>query len=227
MALEFESYKNALADQVVLIVGAGNSLLNVPPAMFMTYPTITMNFVPYWYPFIKFNYYVALDYRTLVEIEDILEKGTTVFLPERMRRDVMRIYKWGGEVVFYNIDEKIKGVPYGEKVGASFHTSIGPAAWLACYMGAKNILLLGFDCTWAGLGEYYGEGKTNGPHFYDPIAKKEVRYQKIWDEQIGALEEHALRRYEARILNISKPTKAICVSEGKLSDFWPLKVSEV
>ena len=219
-----------LEGEIVVVVGNGSSLLNVPRDWVESYPTFGVNFVYWWASFNHRriplehewwgfcpDYWCCLDAQTIEAIET-LPRNVVKFMPPRRRADCKDFKVNEDEIVFGFVPDLIKGLSYGNE-GTIYSTTLLYAGHLADYLGAPTILLVGFDCTEPINGLVRDQrGLTGAPHFYDPEPEQPFKRMEIWDRQFGAFAKYLEGRGK-RVINLSKPTMATRVPVGDWTEW--------
>ena len=211
--------------QEIICIGAGPSLKNVPPAFLESRTNIAVNYVHHYYPWLRLDYWTALDPRSLNALIEM--QSTLKFIPERMRERAIEQNVVEDDLCFFKIDQEIPGIRHDRINGPNFKSTLILAAWLAWWMGASDILVVGFDCTNGpkGPGQSTAEdwGIIDGPHFYDP--DKDGVYFEHWDKQFRALYEFTVlpENRNVPIHNLSHPTMAKGLFQAHYSDYWSEK----
>lgn len=216
MALQSE-FEGIHSGEEMLIIGAGPSLRNIPPAFLESRRSVTVNLVPAWYPFLHFDYWVALDKHTVdPEIYNAvpsLSERTFKFVPRRYRNWIeQKTDFWDESWVELRLPE-VPGVPWSKDYGAAFSSSLPAGAELAILMGAQRVLVVGFDCTRRNSAVTHYQL----PHFYGADLPGE--YEESWDRQFGRLRDWADDQ-GVEILNLSEPTVSRYLRRAHWSDFW-------
>jgi hypothetical protein len=208
-----QEFKNIHEGQNVLCLGTGRSILNTPVEFLKSMPSIGINFLPYYKDLLDGfmpTYWTALDTPPLM-VMDVMPAEIVRFLPSnhRIRADQAG-HDISNVVVFdiRNMPKPLKG---------EYTTTMSAAIQIALYMGAKNVLIDGFDCT-TGYRNNVGTqpGVTGTAHFYD--REGGVKYAKHWDLNIGIWSSWSEPRGQ-HIWNISDPTRSVYVRKSSYTNW--------
>ena len=210
----------------IVCVGSGPSLMNIPPSFLMQRTNIGVNFLPWWMPFLELDYWIGLDSVPLENLRVPRLRGVPKLVATRQKEYVEKQGYPLDDVVWFEMEEKIKGMPFRKGGGGiAYSTSLASAAHAADWMGAQTILLVGFDCTVGernkdgvgGVGPVTGPGITRVPHFFDKA--KAHGYKKKWEDQMLSLYAHFYKK-GVRMVNLSRPTAARRLPNEDWRDYW-------
>ena len=197
-------YKD-IHDGPMICIGNGPSLLNVPTDFLGMYPSIGMNWVVHYNHLIDDfvpNYWVALDGGPLVEIPDI----PTCFVRRKYSKSIK-----GDNLVFFD-PQDLDGPD-----GLGHSTTMVAAVQIALYMGASDVLIVGFDCTKGYRGDALPEyGKNGTRHFYDLENGSQTSVK--WDKDVGKLASWAESTGRA-VWNLSPFTMASRVPRAEVTEW--------
>jgi hypothetical protein len=199
----------------MLVIANGSSLLDVPISFLRKYPTIGMNHIAWYKPILEGflpTYWVALDKVPLENLPYL--SGVTKFIPQYFEEDLGETE----EVVYFKFVERVAGMPYSHEKFVDYGTTTLAAVHLAWYMGAPNILLVGFNCTRAKnpTRKPAIEGINGAPHFYDP--HQEELFHPVWDKQAKAMRIYC-ENNGSRLINLSNPTQCTTLPEEDWRDW--------
>lgn len=222
--MELEDFKDRHLGEEVIIVGNGPGLKNIPFAFIESRPNFVLNFFSAWVPFLKPDYWLALDPlcfngATFVDKTVKFIKAHHARMFEDYADDLL---------VLYQMRDRIPGFQWSDRWGLKYSTSATAALHLAHYMGFAKALLVGIDCSY-GLGMYedLGEnfkGLSRIPHFYDP-RKHFTGYADQWDADFGSFAKWASDR-GMEVINLSIPTQSKNLPRGDYRDYWEPEVAE-
>lgn len=202
--------------ETVLVIANGSSLLNVPVSFLRKYPTIGMNHIAWYNPVLDGfmpNYWVALDKTPLENMPHL--NGVTKLLPHYLEEETRWDLK---DAVFFKFPDRIPGMPYSHEGYVSYGTTTMAAIHLAWYMGAPNIILVGFNCTLAKNPAYRPAvaGINGSPHFYDP--DQEELFHPNSNKQAGHMLDFCDKN-GSRLINLSNPTQCTTLPEENWRDW--------
>lgn len=211
--MKFEDFKDRHFGETMICIGNGKGLKNIPIALLESYPSIGMNYITHWLPFLKLDYWLTLDKECLFAIRGDIPS----FVPYRY----LPILPANLPNVVPFILPEVRGIPYSKSYGSSYTTSLAAAAHLALIMGAKKVLIVGFDCTFpVGPLRPHLEGRSNLPHFYH-AENVPLRYMSEWDYEMEQVAKLARVHYLSRLLNLSEPTDSLCLPWQNYREVWP------
>lgn len=213
---EFKDYHWKHIGETMLVIANGSSLLDVPVSFLKKYPTIGMNHIAWYSPVLDGfmpDYWVALDIPPLENIPHL--NGTTKLLPHYLKDESEEDLS---DAVFFKFPDRIPGLPYSHEGYVSYGTTTIAAIHLAWYMGAPNVLVVGFDCTRAKNPQQRPAkaGINGAPHFYDP--DNEWLFHPNWNKQAGYIREFC-EENGSRIINLSNPTQCTTLPEEDWRDW--------
>jgi hypothetical protein len=197
----------------VLCLGTGVSILNTPVDFLRSMPSVGINYLPYYNDLLDGfmpTYWVALDTGPTVLL-NTMPKEVVRFIPTRQRSRVLAAGRSLDSTILFEMDDMPRPIRSG------YSTTMAAAVQIALYMGAKNVLVDGFDCTRGNRSDSKADpGKTGTQHFYDPKCGK--AYAPGWDKNVAEYASWAEERGR-RVLNISNPTMAR-LSEKSSYEQW-------
>ncbi|MCK4962181.1 MAG: hypothetical protein KAS19_06835 [Anaerolineales bacterium] len=214
---QLEDFENAHKGEEVIIIGNGPGLKNIPFAFIESRTNFVMNFFSAWVPFIKPDYWLALDPLCFKGAEYV---DQTVKFVKAHHAEPFGEYT-DNNLVFYKMMDRIKGFQWSDKWGLKYSTTAIAAAHIAVTMGVSKILFVGIDCT-HGIGGYQDlenfKGLSRIPHFYDPRYHF-TGYSEQWDEHFGLFVNWAAER-DVEVINLSIPTLSKNLPKGDYRDYW-------
>jgi len=209
---EFKDYHWKHIGETMLVIANGSSLLDVPVSFLRKYPSIGMNHIAWYSPLLDGflpNYWVALDIPPLENIPHL--NGVTKLLPHYLEEEIEGDLDNG---VFFKFSDEIPGMPYSHRDGGyvSYSTTTLGAIHLAWYMGAPNIIIVGFNCTLAKNPTFRPAiaGINGAPHFYDP--DQEELFHPNWNKGAGLMLDFC-EKNGSRLVNLSNPTQCTTLPE--------------
>lgn len=215
--MQLEDFKDKHKGEEVIVVCNGPGLKNIPFAFIESRPNFVINFFPYWAPWVRINYWLALDPICFKALEHAKE---AVKFIKSHQANVFKGYE-DENLVFYEMRDQVPGFVWTEEWGLKYSTTALAAAHLGVYMGASKVLLVGFDCTY-GMGLYQNladfEGLSRIPHFYDK-RKHFNGYSGMWDEHFRIFADWA-EGQGTEIINLSVPTASKHLKREDYRDYW-------
>ena len=204
-----QDFRNIHEGEIILCIGTGASLLNIPVDFLRSMMSIGINYLPYYSDVIDGfmpTYWIALDITPPKVMLSRLPPDMPRFIPNRIKTRLLADKQDLTNTVLF----EIAAMPRPDRVGYS--TTMAAAIQLGFYMGAKTCLVAGFDCTRGNKSDALPEpGKTGTPHFYDPDQGRQ--YMPGWDKNINQFAEWA-EDMGRNVWNISKPTQAKLVPQS-------------
>lgn len=223
--LDIEQFKDKHKGEEVIVVCNGPGLKNIPFAFIESRTNFVLNFFAGWVPFIQPDYWVVLDALCFKAAE--FYNGTVKFVKVAQAREfkgecIKHFGLWDeNNVCFWEFYDPIPGFRVTKKFGTDYSTSAIAAAHLAVWMGARSVLLIGFNCTY-GMGLYDEldnfQGLSRIPHFYDK-RKHFTGYSGMWDEHFKLFAEWAKEK-GTEIINLSIPTESKLLKRGDYREYW-------
>jgi hypothetical protein len=218
--MELSDFKDRHAGEEVIVIGNGPGLKNIPFAFLESRPNFVMNYFSAWVPFLKPDYWLALDPLCFSGAEYVSD---TVKLIKAHHAPQFEEYA-DDQLVLYQMRDRIPGYQWTEEWGLKYSSTAHAALHLAHYMGAAKALLVGVDCTY-GMGMYENlgpdfKGLSRIPHFYDPRKHFNGRAEQ-WDEDFGLLAEWADEQpHRMEVVNLSIPTECRSLPRADYREYW-------
>ena len=212
--MKLQEFRDKHAGEAVLCIGTGTSLNDIPVEFLRSMPSIGINYLTYYSDLIDGflpTYWVALDTGPMVMLNQ-MPPEVTRFIPLCQKKRAQAAgHNIDGAVVF-----EISAMPRPDRAGYS--TSMAAAVQLALYMGAQDVLIVGFDCTRGHKSDALPEpGKTGTPHFYDPDHGRQ--YMPGWDKNIGLFSDWASDTGRS-VYNLSPFTMATMTPKSDYREWW-------
>lgn len=206
--MKLQDFRDIHAGENVLVVASGPSLLDIPVDLLRSMPSIGINFGPYYSEFLDGfipTYWMCLDMNPTTLLGK-LPREVVRFVPQRLEKRIRSKGLTQHNLVFFQINSMPRPDGFG------YSTTTAAATQLMLYMGAKNVLVAGFDCTKGHKSNALPEpGKTGTPHFYDPDHGRQ--YHPGWDKNVGQISAWATEMGQ-HVWNISPFTMARLVPKS-------------